>query len=63
LFELGLHTDAVDVFEDTEKDGKLPVLTVAFADFEDLPPALGVADVVANEVAAAHETPPEVSVW
>ena len=54
LFPFGLQADSVDGFEDAEEDRVLPRLAVTFDDAVDVTQTLGVADVVADEEAAAH---------
>lgn len=49
-----LQRHAVNVTDRTEEDRVLPVLSVAFADLEDLTETFWVADVVADQVAVAH---------
>ena len=58
LFQFGLQADSVDGFEDAEEDRVLPRLAVAFDDAVDVTQTLGVADVVADEEAAAQECVP-----
>ena len=54
LLQFGLQADSVDGLEDAEEDRVLPRLAVAFDDAVDVTQTLGVADVVADEEAAAH---------